>query len=123
MGWSSAFISSKIHKSRSNVFSAPTDFADAIGSHGPRIDAAGNPVVIAPCLAESLLQKRQRLRLEVRAGVDAKSVHLRRGGGPNPVELPDRQALDERRSHLGRDHEEPVRFPLIRGKLRKELVV
>jgi hypothetical protein len=39
------------------------------------------------------------------------------------VKLPDRQALDECRAHFGGDDEEPVRLAVIRGELRKELVI
>ena len=70
-----------------------------------------------------VLEKGQGLRLEVEPGPDSELLHLPGCRGSDAVKLPDRQALDECRAHFGGDDEEPVRLAVIRGELRKELVI
>ena len=62
-------------------------------------------------------------RLQVGAGVDPEPLHLRGRHGADPVELPDRQALDEGRAHLRRDDEQAVGLALVGRHLGQELVV
>ena len=54
-------------------------FANAIGADRTLVDAARNPVIVWSRLSEVLLEKCQRLRLEIAADTDAEPFHLGAG--------------------------------------------
>ena len=97
--------------------------ADAIGEHGPVVDAPGQREVIGAGLPEVLLEEGRRPGSQVSPGEDAEPLHLRPGDGADAVELADRQARHERRPPLRRDDEQAVGLPLVGRDLREELVV
>ena len=70
-----------------------------------------------------LLKERHRLRSQIETGFNPEPVHLRRRRRADAMEFPDRQSLDEGRSHRRRDDKEPVRLSVIGSKLCQKLVV
>ena len=122
IGWRAACASAAVKRSVSNVFSAPIDLR-ARSAHRSLVDAARDPVVVGPGLAEVLLEKRQCLRLEIAAVTDAEPFHLGAGHRTNPVKLADRQSFDEGRAHPGRDDEQSIGLALVGSHLGQKLVI
>ncbi len=68
------FHGSNSVRSVANVFSAPIDFRIRLGSNGPFVDAARDPVVVGARLAEVSVHKLQRLVAHVETREDAKTM-------------------------------------------------
>lgn len=121
-GWSSHHRAEFSEVGRERVLGADR-FADAIGPDGAVVDAARNPVVIGTGFAEILLQEGEELIANVEAGPNSERVEFSGSCRSDAVKLSDRQLPDESRSHLRWDDVLPVRFAMIGGELRQELVI
>src|SRR5690606_27136767 len=97
--------------------------ADAVGAHGPEVDAAGGAVEIVGEAAEVLAEERDVLRGEVRPRFDAEPRHLLAAARPDAVEAANRQPGDKGGAFAGADHAEAVGLVLVAGQLGEELVV
>src|SRR5262245_17981994 len=98
-------------------------FTYSIGADAPIIDGACRPIEVGTRFPEMLVQENQRLLFEIDASPDPQLLHLPGRRGADAVKLPDRQRLYKGWAHIRGDDEEPVRFVVVGGKLREELVV
>jgi hypothetical protein len=97
-------------------------FPDPVRPDLAIIDAPRDPIIVRAGLAEVGLHERQRLIAHVEAGVEAEGVHLLARRRTDAVEFADGQGFDERRTHLWSDHILAVRFAVIGGELRQNLL-
>ncbi len=72
IGASASRASSKVKRSTDNVLGADR-LADAVGEDRTVVDAARDPIVIGPRLAEMLSKKRHRLRSQIQTGSNVKA--------------------------------------------------
>ena len=96
--------------------------ADAVRDHRTRVNAPGIAVVAASGLPEMPDQFELFPLPQVGAGTDTQRVHLLGRDLPDAEKALDGELRDESVDPVGRDDEQSVGLPVVRGDLRQHLV-